>query len=462
MPSGRSSLIRAVSLRSRILPFLVLMTISAVVPTSVFAIDRNEARFRRLLLGRHDNARLAAMRSIPPDFQSRVTTLPIVIESLKTLSVDSRFQRAAKQGLPDLPDGVRVMISFIGTVDRPQATEALVELLNCGRASWNMATIQTLCKHQHHTAIEDIVALMDSEFFEDSYGFRFTLARGLKEMKHPDAWEALAKLAGRVDGQLAYRLDQAFQTITPEDFGEDETRFKAWRESVGLMPTKGAPEKDALAEAKAALNQDGQTEMPLPKRMGLQPAKSAASYARERRLTPSHYYGINIYAKRLLFVIDRSGSMKDVVGGQTRIQRAKRELITAINGLDEQSEFGILVFDSDVRTWKDELVPATDSNKRNAIRFVDYLTAGSTTNTYAALRRALEFDEQLEAIFMLTDGQPTTGLIVNPSAILLDILRRNETHNVTLNTIAIAVEPLMKTFLRNLAEPSDGEFREVN
>ncbi|PAY19673.1 hypothetical protein CKO51_10090 [Rhodopirellula sp. SM50] len=468
MPPGPATSIRPTVCRSvcraGLWPLAVIVLLTAMFasfPQPSAAADRNEARFRRLLTGRHDEARVAALRSVPSDFQSRLYALPIIVDALEILCEDARFDRAVKQGQPELPGGVRLMIDFIGTVDRPEATEALVDLLDCSRLTWAMASIQTLCKNQHHAAIDDVIGLIGSEAFDASYGFRFTLARGLKQMKHPDAWEGLAKLFERVDGQLAHRLDQEFQHVTNEDFGGDEERYQAWRGLVGLTPEPESSQGGALAKASEILRQEGQPELSIPQQMGLQPAKSAASYAREKRLKPSHYYGINIFAKRLLFVIDRSGSMRTVVGGNARIQRAKMELITAINGLDEQCQFGILVFDNDVRAWREELVAADETNKRNAIRFVEYLSAGRSTNTYAALRRSLSFDPQLEAVFLLTDGEPTYGKIVNPSAILLDILRRNEVHNVTINTIAIAVEPLMATFLRNLSEPSNGEFREV-
>lgn len=464
MPPARTSPLRTVVCRL-VLVWLSMLSVAGMsalaFPTHAQAADREEARARKILLGRHDPARVALLRSIPRDFQSRNAALPVIAESLKSLEDDGRFDRLEKQGQPDLPSGVRMMIEFVGTIDRPEATQALVDLLDCGRVSWAMATIQTLCKHQHHAALDDVIALIDSEYFDASYGFRFTLARGLKEMKHPDAWDALAKLFDRVDGQLAHRLDEEFQKVTTDEFLGDEKRFLTWRGRVGLTPQKEPAEEGGLAKAVAILNQGKTAEMPLPEKMNLQPSQSGASYAREKRLKPSHYYGIQIHAKRLLFVIDRSGSMRTVVSGQTRIQRAKQELIAAISGLDQQVEFGILVFDDQVRPWREELVQASDDNKLNAIRFVEYLSAGRATNTYGALRQSLDFDPQLESVFLLTDGKPTTGQIVNQSAILLDILHRNETHNVTINTVAVAVDPFMATFLRNLAEPSNGEFREV-
>ncbi|MEL7338832.1 MAG: VWA domain-containing protein, partial [Planctomycetota bacterium] len=299
------------------------------------------------------------------------------------------------------------MIEIVASVDTAESTELLLQLLNSPRATWSMASMQVLCKFQHHAAIDEILKRMDSESFDENYGYRFALARGLKDMKHPDAWDGLAKLFDRVDGQLAHRLEQEFQGVTAEAFDHDVERFEQWQRNVGLTPAEEPVLDTALARAVQLLENEGDpgsVELPMPEKKSLSPNKSASSYARERKLTPSKYYGIDIYAKRLLFIIDRSGSMNHVVYGQTRIQKAKRELITAINGLDERCEFSVLVFDTDVRAWRTNLVQATDENKRDAAKYVSKLTTGSSTNTYGALRMGIEFDPQLEAIFLLTDG----------------------------------------------------------
>jgi hypothetical protein len=63
---------------------------------------------------------------------------------------------------------------------------------------------------------------------------------------------------------------------------------------------------------------------------------------------------------------------------------------------------------------------------------------------------------------LLTDGKPTTGPIVSPGAILSDILRRNRSRHLTINTIGIAVAGKTELFLKNLSEHSNGEFRSPN
>lgn len=424
----------------------------ACQPPNASAANRDEIRFRRMLVGKDDGPRIMAIQSVSQGFQTRAEALPIVIESLSKLSRDPLYKRAQKRGIPNLPDGIAMMIDFIGTVEQPEATEALVEVFESGHLYWVIAAVNSLCKNQHHEAIDSVSALMESEYFDESYGFRFTLARGLRQMKHPKGWEALASLYDLVDGQLAHRCREEFRAVTLEEFEGNEERFQFWRGRVGLSNPEP---RDA---AGVPVDAD---KMKLPEKFTFGPSKTAAGYLRERHLTPSKYYGIEIYARRLLFVLDRSGSMNAPTAYHTRLRRAKEELITAINGLDERCEFGILVFDTDVRAWKETLIEATEENKIEAVRYVQKLSAGRSTNTYGALRRSIEFDPQLEAVFILTDGQPTTGVITNPSSILQDILRRNETRHITINTIAIAVDPMIQGFLEKLTIPSQGEFKRV-
>ncbi|WP_158222821.1 VWA domain-containing protein [Rhodopirellula sp. MGV] len=447
------------------------------------------------LTGRHDNARVMAIHSIGQDYQHRIEALPTVIAALNKLKEDPRFKRSLDPDSPEILDGIVQMIQFVGRVDVPESTDVLCSVLEMPNFTWVLAAAQTLGHHQHHRAIDRLAKLIDSEHFKASYGFRFTLARSLIEMNHPDGWETLATLALSVDGQLAYLLEQECDRVTIDDFLGDQERYSAWRKSLGLDREPGqvspAPRDlqsgtNALAKVLQNLQSNRQVaesevepttdagrpklantapsadSLPKPTKMSLAADTTAATYLREKRLHPSHYYGMEIYAKRLLFVLDRSGSMNALVYGQTRMQRAQRELISAIEGLDEECEFGILVFDTSVHQWRSELVKADKKQKMEAIRYVSNLVSGNRTNTYAALRESLEFDAQVEAVFILTDGQPTIGQLVNPSAILLDILRRNEFHNISINTIAIAVEPVMETFLRRLAEPSQGECRVVD
>ncbi len=152
--------------------------------------------------------------------------------------------------------------------------------------------------------------------------------------------------------------------------------------------------------------------------------------------------------------------MKEYWGAYTRLARAKLELVTAIKDLPEDTEFAIAFYESSVRMWRDVLVQATEDNKLEAIKFVQKLGYGDRTNTYAALRNSLDFDQELEAVFLLTDGRPTTGQLTAPAQIVPDIIHRNRFRHLNFNTIGIAVQGSTETFLRTLAEQTNGEFRQ--
>ncbi len=222
-----------------------------------------------------------------------------------------------------------------------------------------------------------------------------------------------------------------------DDFRGDEKRYALFRD-----PAAGKP--------------DEQERESIFKQANFEPES-----LQRMRLKPQQYYGIDIHAKRLMFIIDHSGSMKDYWGGMTRLERAKAELTRAIYELPGEAEFAIVFYHTSVRYWRNELVPATEENKREAVNFIRRLGYGDKTNTYGALRYSLDFDDQLEAVFLLTDGRPTIGEIVAKPAIVTDILHRNRFRHLNFNTIGIAVDGATKSFLQQLSKESNGEFREA-
>jgi inter-alpha-trypsin inhibitor heavy chain H1 len=165
-----------------------------------------------------------------------------------------------------------------------------------------------------------------------------------------------------------------------------------------------------------------------------------------------------LYAKRLIFVIDISGSMNG-----PRILAAKRELAQAIERLKDDVAFGIVVFNSQVQTWQKRLVPATAVNKRAAGYFIEGLGAGGMTASYDALHSALQYDG--EAVYFLTDGAPTAGKIVDPGQIENAITQINRGKRMTIHCIGIGAGPQggpFDLFLKSLADRNYGDYRRVD
>lgn len=217
------------------------------------------------------------------------------------------------------------------------------------------------------------------------------------------------------------------------------------------------------------------------------------------------YYGVNVgSSKSVVFLVDISGSMEgkaevdaqgkviskttqkvtnkiaDKVGGVggnfirkqtnnnlTKLGKAKKELIPAIRGLNETTQFNIIIFENDVKTWRKELVLASQANKNLAIAYINKLESGGGTNIYGSLDKAFKYagsnvskqsgSTNVETIFLLSDGSPSAGSITNTDKLCQKTKQWNPYNVVTINTIGLG-EDCDKTFMEKLAKENNGVF----
>ncbi|KAL3853549.1 hypothetical protein ACJMK2_017084 [Sinanodonta woodiana] len=139
--------------------------------------------------------------------------------------------------------------------------------------------------------------------------------------------------------------------------------------------------------------------------------------------------GIDPLRKRILFILDTSGSMS--WGG--KMEQLKGAMRNILDDLNEDDLFNIVVFDSSVSSWSNYMKKATKRNKELAKDMVDNLEALGGTDINAALMKGLdilqntnEVDAVLTAplIVFLTDGEPTYGE-TNTRQILKNVEHKN-------------------------------------
>ncbi|HPY75351.1 MAG: VWA domain-containing protein [Planctomycetes bacterium] len=168
-------------------------------------------------------------------------------------------------------------------------------------------------------------------------------------------------------------------------------------------------------------------------------------------IKPRTFYGVKILAKRMIFVLDISGSMN--------IHEARIQLKNSYNDLQESEFFNIIVFDSNITFWKERLVPATSENKDSADEWIMQINSGGSTNIHDALQTSISIGKQpptAECIYFLTDGQPTAGPIVNQKMLLEAVQQWNQ-KKIIINTIGIGPHQ-DKNFLAQLAEENRGMY----
>lgn len=295
------------------------------------------------------------------------------------------------------------------------------------------------------------------------------------------AKRSVAPLIARLEveeGRLVADLTEALAALTGRDFGSEVEQWKEFWQRWGDQFQLPSDEELAKLRAKRAEN-----------RARYAPGKS------------TNYHGIETPSRSILFVIDVSGSMENEVvekdrfrdGGYPSFQRidiVKTELERTIEGLESYVKFNIIAFATDTKSWKNTLVPANVLNKRSAIDWVGGLKpiggtskeglarvglvgsanlAAGKTNTYAALTAALgvkkgnkrrardpRYAVDVDTIFFLSDGRPTTGEYVDPDDILREVRELNELRRVVIHTIAIG--EFQKAFMQRLARENGGVF----
>ena len=249
---------------------------------------------------------------------------------------------------------------------------------------------------------------------------RLAALRGLEAAREPAALPLIIGRLGAERGRMAAEFQDALWRLTGQPHGNNERAWRAWWESEG---------SSFRIISQAELERRNQEE-------------------EDRRLKQitggAKFFGIRIISHRVIFIIDVSGSMNELVRGEfagengaPRMEVAKEELAKAVEGLDEEALFNIVIFSSDVDAWLDAGVSSAEAgNKAAAKEYIERLGAMGGTNLYGALRSAFE-DPDADTIVVLSDGEPSVGDVIDPHTIREDVVRWNEHRGIEIHCIAV-------------------------
>jgi len=216
--------------------------------------------------------------------------------------------------------------------------------------------------------------------------------------------------------------------------------------------------------------------------------------AHPERKGSAAFYGIATRSNRIVFVLDRSGSMKDPVPqrgtvtgssrnapvpGKTKLEVAKNQLARTIRGLQPDVKFAVVFYSHEVRGWEDppKLLPATAQNKRKAIEWFMRLEPVGSTMFFDALREALRYanvgsgksktdPRGADTIFILSDGAPSTkggAALLPPRRIETELqafLDANRAFRCVVHTIGVGKEHNIG-LMQRLARETGGTYRAV-
>ncbi|MFT7541867.1 MAG: HEAT repeat protein [Gammaproteobacteria bacterium] len=260
-------------------------------------------------------------------------------------------------------------------------------------------------------------------------------------LRRPESIPFLVARLPAEKGRIKENIATVLRLFTGLDLGIRTQRWMTWWEAEGKdkpLPT--------YKEALAAETERG-------KRLANDVSRTS-------------FYGLKVISDRVAFVMDVSGSMsarargrseRSGTGSGTRISVAKNELRQVLDKIPNGDFFNMIFFEGGVRSWEDGMTEMDKKSREDAQAFLARQRAAGGTNVYDALRLAFE-DEELDTIYLLSDGIPSAGRITDAAAIRLEVQRWNATRKVQINTVSIGTASRL---LQWLAEDNGGKYIQV-
>jgi HEAT repeat protein len=372
----------------------------------------------------------------------------------------------------------RAAIQAMAAQSDPIVVPPLVDALDDSVAALRVLAAGVLGQRAQKEAVQPLLAKLESKDWSMQKAAVDALAR-------IRAKESIGPLIDRFqveEGLLKEALYNALVSITGQDFRYRTESWKRWWDKYGSSFTVPTEEEIRVAREKAR--------------------QALKGYAKPDK---RKYHQIETLSRKMVFVIDVSSSMSDKITippsapqkvrdefpSRVKMEIAKREMIALLATLDANVYFNIITFAGKVKPWKDSLVPGTQ--RTSAIKYVEKLqpieskTRGGggrsgrggrgggsgkggggiaqKTNTYGALMAAFGLSDQAvpnwrarsqaDTIFMVTDGVPTIGKIVEVPKLIATITEMNRTRGVVIHVITFDKQAGIK--LRPLAEGNGGQ-----
>nr|XP_004662448.2 inter-alpha-trypsin inhibitor heavy chain H2 isoform X2 [Jaculus jaculus] len=163
--------------------------------------------------------------------------------------------------------------------------------------------------------------------------------------------------------------------------------------------------------------------------------------------------------KNILFVIDVSGSMWGI-----KMKQTVEAMKTILDDLRTEDQFSVVDFNHNVRSWRNDLVPASKTQIADAKRYIERIQPSGGTNINEALLRAIFIlneasnlgmlnPDSVSLIILVSDGDPTVGEL-KLSKIQKNV-KQNIQDNISLFSLGIGFD-VDYDFLKRLSNENRG------
>jgi hypothetical protein len=172
------------------------------------------------------------------------------------------------------------------------------------------------------------------------------------------------------------------------------------------------------------------------------------------------YHDIPVVSSRMCFLVDRSGSMSAPIGTDKKFNRlaaAKEQLTRVVEALPATTWVNLIDYETGVHPMWDEVRKLDAEARKDMLNRVANLQLAGGTNIFEALEAAFK-DPKVDTIYLLTDGQPSSGRLTNAEDIIDEVRRWNRTKQVVIHCIGLGID---SDLLKRLAAMTGGSYKFV-
>ncbi len=352
-------------------------------------------------------------------------------------------------------------IEVLAGLGHEDAYAALTELFDVEIQPTSLRVLAVHSVASHLPTDEDGEAAVDlllRSLEDPSAPVRTAAIGALSSLPDPRVAEALIEHLEHEKGRGLEDTVAALRRLTGRSLPADADRWRRWWNEEGG--------REAPLHGSTGLH--GTAGAPTPT-----PPDAAASAGTDSHQYGASFYGIGTRSRRILFVLDISGSMEEHsrYDEGTKLELAKAELIRTLRSIERPAAFNLVFFGDDVQRWDPSgMIELDDRSLERAIRFVERQRAKGGTNLFGALRASFEIeglssldgptasaDPGADTLYLLSDGKPNRGDVVDTTDILDTIRRWNRPRQMRIHTIGLGAEADHE-LLRALAESSGGRY----
>lgn len=406
--------------------------------------------------------------------KSTIRTLLNILQSLR--SRDEQLQQKVNRSSPHsspsrsflsltrmtIADYLRNLESAIRTINQSNIINFLTDELQSGTVSRKKTVLPTI-SHQS----SDVNRVLKTFFskYETDNQFISSLANFMQEISTPEDYTGILLQAAKSQLPLfrvlsAQKLSDVSEskvsmTLTDllDNYPENSRTYAAFQQTVQSLKYTGR------------------------RRAG------------QNRKSPPSFFEIPISSSRILFLIDRSLSMKEdfsmmgikdkfpsFSGKSTKWNLVKHELIQTLKelstsrGSSQNPYVNIQFFSDKVQKWKSSLQPLSSSQVQNLKNDLQNMNPRGTSNLYNAMKHAFEessnsrhnqktIETGPNTIVLVTDRIPKKGKWVYPPILRAQITSENRTKAYTIHVVALNnMMYFGNAWLKLLAHQNNGQF----